>query len=283
MSIRVMSRIWDDGPDDREELLVLLALADFADDAGRCYPSMASVARKARLSERGAQKIVRRLEAAGWVIVETGGGRASCNVYVIRNPEQETPNEKPRTVFTERKEQKPRTGVQETPNTGSPEPSGTLREPSKVDCAVSTKPKAKAEPPGFDAFWASYPRKVAKGAARKAWVTALRKSDAATITAAAGRVEDRGEFTPHPATWLNAERWADAGLAPPKAAGIVPAASAAKAFADAVRDGREYLIRFHERNDAVVRQAIRDHGLTIEELRRVGVSPPAGSFPMRVA
>ena len=145
----------------------------------------------------------------------------------------------------------------------------------------AAKPPSDADP-AFSAFWSAYPRKVAKGAARRAWVTALRKSDAATITAAAKRVEDRGEFTPHPASWLNAERWGDATPAPPSKPSDAPS-SAPKAFAEAVRAGRDYLIRFHERNDAVVRAAIRDHGLTLEELRRVGVSPPAGSFPMRVA
>lgn len=132
MSIRVMSQIWDTGPDDREELLVLLALADFADDAGRCYPSMAAIAAKARLSERGAQKIVRRLQEAGWLAIKTGGGRGGANVYTIKNPEHETPNEKRGIAFPpERGSNKPRTGVHKTPNTGSPEPSGTIKEPSK--------------------------------------------------------------------------------------------------------------------------------------------------------
>lgn len=133
MSIRVLAQIWDFGPEDRSELLVLLALADFANDEGECWPSMVGVAQKARMTERGAQKIVRRLEEDGWLKIDTGGGRGGKNRYRIlaQNPEQETPNtkrgmeEKPRTA-----EHKPRTGVQETPNGGSPEPSVTIKEPS---------------------------------------------------------------------------------------------------------------------------------------------------------
>lgn len=67
---------------------------------------------------------------------------------------------------------------------------------------------------GFDTFWSTYPRKIGKGAARKAWAKALKTADAATITAGAARyaTERAGQdpkYTPHPATWLNAERWAD--------------------------------------------------------------------------
>lgn len=128
-----MSQIWDNGPTDRAELVVMLALADYANDEGECWPSMAGIAQKARMTERGAQKILRRLEKTCWLKIETGGGRGGKNHYVILdgNPEQHSVNtehrmeEKPRTG-----EHKPRTGEQKTPNGGSPEPSITIKEPS---------------------------------------------------------------------------------------------------------------------------------------------------------
>lgn len=62
----------------------------------------------------------------------------------------------------------------------------------------------------FDAFWHSYPRKVGKGAARKAYAKALLKTNSAVIASAVGRIcVDEPEFIPHPATWLNQERWLD--------------------------------------------------------------------------
>lgn len=70
--------------------------------------------------------------------------------------------------------------------------------------------------PDFAAFWDSYPRKVAKGQARKAWRTAVIKRgvDPKVIILAAEQYRDdprrrsRGtEYTAHPATWLNGERW----------------------------------------------------------------------------
>ncbi len=146
MSIGIMAQVWDNGPSNRVELLVLLALADFADDQGRCWPSMKAVAAKARISERGAQKAIRRLEAAGYIRVITGGGRHGCNQYAI-NPEPDTVNTdaKPRTGNPEphsggeRENTKPRTGVQKTPNGGSPEPSRTVIEPSKEEEAADAR------------------------------------------------------------------------------------------------------------------------------------------------
>jgi hypothetical protein len=65
----------------------------------------------------------------------------------------------------------------------------------------------------FDEFWQSYPKRVDKGAARKAWAKAMKgKTSPATIIAATKEyaAERRGQdakFTKHPATWLNAESW----------------------------------------------------------------------------
>lgn len=71
--------------------------------------------------------------------------------------------------------------------------------------------------PLFDQFWNAYPRKVSKGAARKAWGK-LKPDEALTqtIITAVGRqitseqwVKDGGQYIPHPATWLNNKRWED--------------------------------------------------------------------------
>jgi len=80
------------------------------------------------------------------------------------------------------------------------------------DKKTSSKPAASTVE--FDAFWASYPRKVGKAAAQKAFAKALRSTDAETIMSGVEslRVEVAGKdpkFTPHPATWLNEGRWDD--------------------------------------------------------------------------
>ena len=67
------------------------------------------------------------------------------------------------------------------------------------------------EPDGFDDFWAAYPRKVGKGQARKAWNVAVTKTSASAIVQACEGYRWSGseKYTPHPATWLTGERWAD--------------------------------------------------------------------------
>lgn len=74
----------------------------------------------------------------------------------------------------------------------------------------------------FAAFWGCYPRKIAKGAARKAW-NKLRPDPALSariLQAVAAQsnsqawTKDGGQFIPHPATWLNQERWEDTVYVP---------------------------------------------------------------------
>lgn len=69
----------------------------------------------------------------------------------------------------------------------------------------------------FEIFWRAYPKKRGKGPAEKAWAkikpddmllgTMLAKIDQAKQTSQ--WTKDRGEFIPHPATWLNAKGWED--------------------------------------------------------------------------
>ena len=66
----------------------------------------------------------------------------------------------------------------------------------------------------FDQFWSCYPRKIGKGAAKKAWEKL--KPDLETVLLAIEAQKqspawqkEGGQFIPHPATWLNQERWAD--------------------------------------------------------------------------
>ena len=64
----------------------------------------------------------------------------------------------------------------------------------------------------FEAFWKSYPRRVAKGAARSAFVKAIKKT---TLEAMLEAVTKYVAMKPekidykHPATWLNGECWDD--------------------------------------------------------------------------
>lgn len=92
----------------------------------------------------------------------------------------------------------------------SPSPTPTYEQPS------SPKP-AKAESPLFDEFWRTYPKKVGKDAARKAFerrkvtpeVLAQMLAAVSVQRATSQWQRDAGQYIPHPSTWLNEGRWHD--------------------------------------------------------------------------
>lgn len=69
--------------------------------------------------------------------------------------------------------------------------------------------------PTFDEFWAAWPKREAKKDARRAWdkLSAANKAAAlAALPAHVARWRNEGRsrnHIPHPATWLNGERWED--------------------------------------------------------------------------
>jgi hypothetical protein len=74
----------------------------------------------------------------------------------------------------------------------------------------------------FNVFWKIYPKKIGKGYAFKMWRKI--KPDDTLLKKMVDKIElfkqteqwqkDGGQFIPHPATWLNQERWEDEPLHP---------------------------------------------------------------------
>lgn len=84
MSIKVSSFVWDNSQASEGALLVLLAIADFAHDDGTgAWPTVATLGRKARLSERGVQYAIRRLEELGELVVGYKAGPGGRNLYRV--------------------------------------------------------------------------------------------------------------------------------------------------------------------------------------------------------
>lgn len=216
MSVRVLTRVFDGFPGGGSELLAMLALADWSDDDGRCFPAVAAIARKVRLKERQTQRVVNRLINDGFVIVEAnkGGGipGESRRYRIVLNRLTGVPYDT-------------RTGDTHDTPTGAPEDADgchfapdrgvlddtlTVIEPSLTVSRLS-------QPDGFDSFWVAYPKKQAKGDAQKAWKKL--KPNVSLIASILKAIEvqksseswtkDNGKFIPHPATWLNGRRWED--------------------------------------------------------------------------
>ena len=92
------------------------------------------------------------------------------------------------------------------------------RREEKSNCAP-----ADAAADAFGEWWSHYPKKADKGAARRAFKTALEKTDLDTLTAAADLYSKTADprYLKNPSTWLNAESWANETTAPAPA-DVVP-------------------------------------------------------------
>jgi len=84
-----MSWAFHDAPTTRKgDLLVLLVLADHAhDDGGSAYPSVATVARLARMSERGVQTALGHLRDAGIITVDGRTATGTRSTAFCRPPQ----------------------------------------------------------------------------------------------------------------------------------------------------------------------------------------------------
>jgi hypothetical protein len=195
-----MSLVWEmELP--TSEKMVLLVIADHADDGGgNAWPSVATIARKSSLSERQAQRLIKNLTNLGLVTVESQAG-GTREMRDDRRPNRYTLHLDGVTSTSPGAVVRGDMGDANGVTWVSPKPS---IEPSNSYLSV---------PDRFDEFWKTYPSRKAKGAAVRAWKTALKKADADTLIAAAeayARDPKRDpEFTAHASTWLNQERWLD--------------------------------------------------------------------------
>ena len=83
-----------------------------------------------------------------------------------------------------------------------------------LNVSSNQEPITKQPSIGFQEFWQSYPRKIGKGAAQKAWDKL--KPDLDTVLAALAWqtkqdawIKNGGQYIPHPGTYLNQQRWLD--------------------------------------------------------------------------
>lgn len=188
-----MSHVWeDDSISGRAELLVLLALADHAKDDGVCWPSIDSIAKKTRLSQRGTQEVIQKLKNVGKLDVEIGAGPKGTNLYRVitggcsgctpqmpvgKNDGYLHPNHK--------------------------EPSGSVKEDKNI-------PEFSPE----EEVYRHYPKKAAKPAALSSIRKAIKKHGYEHILkrtkeyAALWLGKDM-QFVPYPTTFYNQERYND--------------------------------------------------------------------------
>jgi hypothetical protein len=88
-----------------------------------------------------------------------------------------------------------------------------MTEPLPSEGTEEVVAPAKLGVDSFQVFWKVYPRRVGKRNAQTAFKNALKRDDAECIIAGATAYRDDpnrdADFTSHPATWLNGDRWLD--------------------------------------------------------------------------
>jgi hypothetical protein len=218
--------------------LVWLILDTRGDDP---RPSRATLARNCGVGPATVKRALRELEAAAWLRVvrrTSEDGDPDTNRYELVCPEDEVgsprevpPGMTPGGVISEggvtsagTPQDDPTVGLEETPGVGSsqtPEGRTTSKnfKNNPSDRRSAANGAGSGDDPEWLKFWAVYPRKVAKPAALKAWRAKIKAgaSPDVIIDAAAAYADERQadrrpgsrNFTAHPATWLNQERFAD--------------------------------------------------------------------------
>lgn len=186
MSVRAMAKVWELSSHSSRELLMLLAIADFADDDGRAYPAIGTLAKKCRMSSRNAMRILASLRNSGELQIGVNAGPRGCNTYRVlfagmKREEPATPltRASPLTRVSPLTDSSGRGDIQgRLPLTPvSPEPSGTTKEPSRG----KARAKKPAIPPCphrqiielYDQILPEWPRVKSLGTKRQALIAKL--------------------------------------------------------------------------------------------------------------
>jgi hypothetical protein len=191
--------------------LILLTLANYADNAGVCWPSHRFISERAECSVATVERSLKRLEAGGFITIrprfvaeEGQGKRQTSNEYLLslRGDHQK---EDPPYHFAGgdplRREDLP-----------------PLRKEGPITCKKDPQDYTEE----FELFWSAYPaQKGPKKPAFKEWLKASKKirvEDLLMIVRsfAKTRAGKDPAFTPHCRTWLHQERYNDRQEEPPR-------------------------------------------------------------------
>lgn len=83
MSIKAMNLVWEHSTQKGSGLILMLAIADFANDEMVAFPSVDRLAFKTRMSRRNVQTLTRKICEQGELVVEEAKGPFGCNLYRI--------------------------------------------------------------------------------------------------------------------------------------------------------------------------------------------------------
>lgn len=180
--------------------IVLYWIADHHNEStGKCFPSHKRLSQLCEMTDRSIRTHIEFLINAGLLTKQDNyrdNGSQTSNSYALHLMDTETPRKNIPTPLEK---------ISDPPQKNLP--TLNLGNNNLVNEQVNIELH-------FDRFYQMYPRKIGKGAAKKAFFLALKKSSAQKIIDAALEYnracagKDK-KFIPHPSTWLNQERWDD--------------------------------------------------------------------------
>jgi hypothetical protein len=186
--------------------VVLLALARYSDAYGVCFPSQILLAEDTCLAERTVRSCIFWLEEHSYIVVSRTPNKP--NIYQITSMmEEPMPDEEVGAA---------KSAAEDDSNITKLDFSNKNRVKSITTSAAKSAATHPLDTPFFLAFWQAYPRRIGKGDARTAFKKASMNADPNMIVQAAinyasfvAEQDVDQKFVPHPATWLNGERWED--------------------------------------------------------------------------
>lgn len=230
MSIAAITAVWRHYPASSSgEMVVALALADYADDqGGSIWPSIAALATKARISPSQARRHLRNMEHKG--IVEVVGNREGgrpgttrqlqLNLLLLASLGAATKSGV--TVSNVRIRATPR--INATPRADARDglhacsETGGMDDTQTVNRTVITR-QTDDLPDGFKRFWSIWPtsaRKGARGECLKIWkknrFEVVSSEICSHVEAMKASKQWREGYDPMPKTYLNRREWEGSSL-----------------------------------------------------------------------
>ena len=175
--------------------LVLISLADRANDHGQCWPAISTIADDCHCSRRTVERALTYLEEKGFIRRQTRAseGMKETNIYHMTLDASQSRID------------------------ASQSRKGSVTESHKTPIETP-KIKDNDQIARFEQFWTRYPRKVGKPKARAVFDKLVTTDD--LLDAILWNIDQRLEqgewdaargvkYIPHPTTWLNREGWND--------------------------------------------------------------------------
>lgn len=83
MSIKIMSRVWEKSKQGGSQLLLLLAIADNANDSGFAWPGQEYLAKKIRMNKRSIPRLAKKLHEVGELYIVDRSNQGKSNQYIV--------------------------------------------------------------------------------------------------------------------------------------------------------------------------------------------------------